>query len=324
VVAGIDCGSNSTRLLILGPDGSQLERLMSITRLGQGVDATGRLDPAAMERTFAVLRSYRERMAAWSVEAVRASATSAVRDAANREEFLAGAEAAAGVRPELLSGASEGRLSFAGATDGLAGPAGCLVVDIGGGSTELAFGRLGPDGDHELIGVHSIDMGCVRLTERFQLVDPIAEDALDRVRSYAADQVEAVLDDVRQGQVIDQLIGVAGTVTTLAAVDLACPADRRDLTHHHRLSQSRIGSLAAELATCPLPQRRQLPGMEPGRAEVIVAGAAILAGVVTAISSSGGWGEPGLGVLVSEHDILDGLAASAGPKGSSGQEGPWA
>src|SRR3954471_8538652 len=180
-VAAIDCGTNSTRLLVTeAVDRPPLTRLMRITRLGQGVDATGRLAPEAIERTVDVLQEYRSTMDQLGVERVRMTATSAARDAANREDFFAAAEEAVGVRPELLGGQEEGRLSFAGATaelDPSDGP--FLVVDIGGGSTEFAAGAAGADPE----GVVSVDIGCVRITEKYLLHDPPQPEELSQAIS---------------------------------------------------------------------------------------------------------------------------------------------
>ena len=187
--AAVDCGSNSTRLLVVAPDGTVLERQMRITRLGEGVDAARKLSPAAIDRTLAVLRDYRRAMDGHAVARVRVVATSAARDAVNAEEFEAAAADVVGVRPEILSGEEEGRLSFAGATAHLppdaAGAGPVLVVDIGGGSTELVVGHLGPvdDGSAPALTIRSLDIGCVRVSERFLREDPPGGDEMARARA---------------------------------------------------------------------------------------------------------------------------------------------
>ncbi len=296
VVAAIDCGTNSTRLL--AADAARpLARLMRITRLGQGVDATGRLDPAAVDRTVAVLREYRAVMDAHHVDRCRMTATSAARDAANRDDFFAAAEAVIGIAPELLSGDEEGRLSFAGATaelDPTAGP--YLVCDIGGGSTELV---VGPDEHGGPVGAASVDIGCVRITERFLASDPPSPEEL----SQAISVIHAYLDDaerdvpaVREGRV---LVGLAGTVTTMAAVEIGLATYDRDRIHHFTLTRAAAEEVFRTLATEPTDVRLHNPGLEEARADVIVGGAAILVTVMRHFGFDR--------CLVSEADILDGL-----------------
>ena len=295
-VAAVDCGTNSTRLLV-SRDGETLERLMTITRLGQGVDATGRLAPEAIERTVEVLRGYRGVMDRHGVERVRMTATSAARDAENREDFFAAAEAAVGVRPELLSGLEEGRLSFAGATaelDPADGP--FLVVDIGGGSTEFAVGTT------ECEGAMSVDIGCVRMTEKFLEHDPPRPDELTACLSV----VQAYLDDVSR-ELPDVLsartfVGLAGTVSTTAAVELGLAAYDREAIHHLELERDAVEDVFRTLATETRAQRLDNPGMEEARADVIVGGLCILVKLMRH------WGLDAC--RVSEADILDGLAAS--------------
>jgi len=298
IVAGVDCGTNSTRLLV--SDGGRrpgIERLMRITRLGQGVDAAGRLDPAAVERTVEILREYREVMDRHGVEAVRVAATSAARDAANRDDFLDAAEAAIGARPELLGGDEEGRLSFLGATTGLDpddGP--FLVVDIGGGSSEFVVGTDVPD------DVVSVDMGCVRVTERFLHGDPPEPEEL----SQAISVVHAHLDDVERetpgAKEARRLIGLAGTVTTVAAVELGLHHYQAERIHHFVLTRAAAEDVFRTLATETRADRVHNPGLEEARADVIVGGAAILVTVMRHF----GFEE----CLVSEADILDGLVLS--------------
>jgi len=297
VLAGIDCGTNSTRLLVAGEQGDTIERLMRITRLGQGVDATGRLADDAVERTVAVLREYRAVMDRHGVDQVRMTATSAARDASNRDEFFAAAGNAVGVEPELLDGREEGRLSFLGATaelDAQDGP--FLVVDIGGGSTEFVFGRNEPE------GVLSTDIGCVRLTERFLHSDPPAAEEL----SQALDIVRGHLDDVtREIPAVPEarrLVGLAGTVTTMAAIEIGLPVYDRDRIHHFLLTRGAAEDVFRTLATESRHLRRHNPGLEEARADVIVGGAVILVGIMRYFELDE--------CLVSESDILDGLVAS--------------
>ena len=295
-VAAVDCGTNSTRLLVT--DGERpLERRMTITRLGQGVDAARRLAPEAVERTVTVLRDYRAVMDRHGVDRVRMAATSAVRDAANRDEFLDAAEAAVGVRPELLDGHEEGRLSFAGATAGL-DPAGgpFLVVDIGGGSTEFVVGTDEPT------GVVSVDVGCVRLTEKYLHADPPTplelSQAISVVHAHLADvkrELPAVTEAAR-------LVGLAGTVTTVAAVEMGLHEYDPERIHHFVLTRAAAEDVFRTLATEARADRVHNPGLEEARADVIVGGAAILVAIMRNLDFDE--------CLVSEADILDGLARS--------------
>ena len=299
--AAVDCGTNSTRLLV--SDGGRhppLARLMRITRLGRGVDATRRLDPGAVDRTIAVLAEYRRVMDSLGVESVRATATSAARDAENREDFFAAAEEVIGVRPELLDGKEEGRLSFLGATAGLdpaQGP--FLVTDVGGGSTEFVVGTFEPE------GVVSIDMGCVRLTEKFLHGDPPAPEELSQAISVVHSFLEDVEREVPAVNEADRLVGLAGTVTTMAAVEIGLPEYDPERIHHFVLTRAAAEDVFRTLATEARADRIHNPGLEEGRADVIVGGAAILVTVMRHF----GFEE----CLVSEADILDGLAASLLP-----------
>ena len=296
-VAAIDCGTNSTRLLVTDDDGRILERLMRITRLGQGVDATRKLAPEAVERTIAVLREYRQVMDRFDVKRVRMTATSAARDASNRDEFFDAAEAVLGARPELLSGDEEGRLSFAGATSELDpedGP--YLVVDIGGGSTEFAVGVT------EAEGVLSLDIGCVRITEQYIHSDPPAPEELSQAISVVHAYLEDVEREVPQSLGARRLVGLAGTVTTMAAVEIGLQAYDRDRIHHFVLTRAAAEDVFRTLATEARAARIHNPGLEEARADVIVGGAAILVTIMRHFDFQE--------CLVSEADILDGLAAT--------------
>jgi exopolyphosphatase / guanosine-5'-triphosphate,3'-diphosphate pyrophosphatase len=305
-LAGVDIGTNSTRLLVADVDGAgndarltPLDRRMRITRLGQGVDATRRLHPEAVERTVEVLREYRGALDDLGVDRVRATATSAARDAANRDTFFGPATDALGVTPELLTGDEEARLSFLGATSGLAEPAPYLVVDIGGGSTEFVVGETEPTGQI------SVDIGCVRLTEQLLHSDPPAPEELSEavtiVREHLAD-VDRELPAVRETAT---LIGLAGTVTTVAAIELGLPEYDADKIHHFHLTKEAAEDVFRTLATEPAAERRHNPGLEPGRVDVIVGGAVVLVTILRVL----GFDE----MLVSEADILDGLVRSLAP-----------
>ena len=296
LVAAVDCGTNSTRLLI-GDGRRSVERLMRITRMGEGVDATGRLAPQAIDRVVGVLREFRSSMDRHGVTRCRVTATSAARDAANRDEFFDLAEAVLGHRPELLSGIEEGRLSFAGATADLApvdGP--FLVLDIGGGSTEFVVGTT------EVEGTLSCDIGCVRLTEQWIEHDPPLPEELVACLSIAEGHVDDVLRVVPAAAGARTLVGLAGTVSCVAAVEIGLATYDRDRIHHFRLSREAVEDVFRTLATETRAERLENPGMEEDRADVIVGGVAILVKVMRQM----GFDE----CLVSESDILDGLVAS--------------
>ncbi len=300
-VAAVDCGTNSIRLLLAGPgQGGQAltdrGRETTIVRLGQGVDATGEFRPEALERTFVALDRYAElvRDAGVTPERTRFVATSAARDAGNRDEFFGGVEQRLGVTPEIITGDEEARLSFAGALSRLRPEAEpVLVMDIGGGSTELIVG--GASG--EPTAAVSLDVGSVRLTERFLHGGPADPGDLDR----AVRHVDALLD----GSGIDfaavgSWIGVAGTATTLAGVHLHLEEYDRERVHGSTIGQDALADLATALSGMDVDQIRALPSMHPGRADVITAGALIARRV--------GLRLPVPDLLVSESDILDGIA----------------
>jgi exopolyphosphatase/guanosine-5'-triphosphate,3'-diphosphate pyrophosphatase len=300
-VAAVDCGTNSTRLLVVDAAGRHAARMMRITRLGQGVDATRRLDPAAVDRTLAVLREYREVMDAHGVGAVRMAATSAVRDATNGREFLDAAEATVGAPAELLSGEAEGRLAYAGATAGLpAETDSVLVVDIGGGSTELILGS-----GASVVGAVSMDLGCVRLTERYLCHDPPLAGELARATGAIEaelDRAQAAVPGLGSLGASRLLVGVAGTVSTVSRLDQRLAEYDRGRVHHSHLSAQAVDRWAEVLAAEPAAARALRAGMVEGRQDVIVGGVLLLRAVMHR------WGFETC--LVSESDILDGLAAS--------------
>ena len=298
-VAAIDCGTNSTRLLVVDGDGRPLERLMRITRLGQGVDADRRLHPDAIARVVGVLREFREVLDRHGVDRVRASATSAARDAANRDELFDAAEAAVGARPELLDGMEEARLSFRGASAGLAagGPP-VLVADIGGGSTELVVGVPG----EEPAGAISLDVGCVRLTERWIRHDPARPDELANALGEVRDLLEDADRQVPALAEAQRLVGLAGTVSTVASLDLGLADYDRDKVHHHLLPRAVVEDWFRTMAMGDREDRLGNPGLEEGRADVIVGGLCVLVSILRYRGFDS--------CLVSESDILDGLCLS--------------
>jgi exopolyphosphatase/guanosine-5'-triphosphate,3'-diphosphate pyrophosphatase len=298
-VAAVDCGTNSTRLLVAAPDGSTLERRMTITRLGQGVDQTGLLADEAVERTVATLREYRRVMDAHRVRAVRVTATSAARDAANRDRFFAAAADAVGVPPELLDGEEEARLSYRGAVRDLdACPAPWLVADIGGGSTELAIGT-DPAEPSDAV---SLDVGCVRVTERFLHHDPPLADELVAARAATAAQLRAATCAHPALAGAATVVGLAGTVAAAVALELRLERYDRSAVHHRRLAASSVAALLDELSRLDEPGRRARPGMEAARAGVIVGGLVVLDELLGHLGADA--------CLASESDILDGLVMS--------------
>ncbi len=307
-VASIDIGTNSTRLLVAEPGDvpgtlRTVERLMTITRLGQDVDRTRVLADEAVDRTVAALQQYREVMDRLGVAPgrVRMSTTSASRDAANRDAFFARAEAAVGAVPELLSGDDEALLSFRGATSDLdpdLGP--FLVFDLGGGSTEFVLGTGGTDAAVD--GAMSLDVGCVRLTERFLQSDPPAAEDLSAAISYVDTWLDDVVRDLPGAGEAETVVGLAGTVSTVAAVELGLVTYDRDAVHHFVLTKEAAEDVFRTLATEALADRVHNPGLERARADVIVGGCCVLVAIYRRLGLEQ--------ILVSEADILDGLALS--------------
>lgn len=304
-VAALDCGTNSTRLLVASADGTVLERHMRITRLGEGVDATRRLSRPAVVRTLEVLRDYRQLMDNHGVMRARLVATSALRDACNGREFLEPAGAITGFSPEVLTGDEEGRLSFAGATahlpPSLASAQSMLVVDIGGGSTELTVGSASaPDRTGPMeVATDSLDIGCVRLSERFLLHDPPEPSELAAARGEVRAQIAAAWGELPPMTHGALLIGLAGTVSTLAALEHEVPVYDRARIHHAILERTAVDRWLSVLATEDAQTRLTHPGMADGRQDVIVGGVLILDVVMEVFGHAQ--------CLVSEDDILDGL-----------------
>ena len=308
-VAAIDCGTNSTRLIVVDADGTVLDRQMRITRLGEGVDATRRLSPAAIDRTLAVLRDYRTVMDDLGVARCRVVATSAARDAVNAKEFMSAAAEITGVLPDVLSGGEEGRLSFAGATAHLppaaVGTGPVLVVDIGGGSTELAVGPAGgprpgrPEAPEVM--TRSLDIGCVRVSERLLPEDPPRPEQLVRARSEVRERLVAARSELPALARDSLLVGLAGTVSTLASLDNEITVYDRERIHHTVLARPGVERWLRTLSAEDARARLKRPGMVQGREDVIVGGVLILAVVMECFERNR--------CLVSEDDILDGLAA---------------
>jgi len=299
-VAAIDCGTNSTRLLVADADGHELVRLMRITRLGQGVDQENRLAPEAITRTVGVLTEFRAAMDRHGVDRVRMVATSAVRDATNGAAFTDAARAAVGVVPEVLSGNEEGRLAFRGASADLSPFEGdTVVVDIGGGSTEITLGRAGT------VSSVSLQLGCVRLTERFLHSDPPTPAEEAATQSAIADALESgegQMPDLLGLQPARRMVGLAGTVSTLASLTLGLAEYDVDKLHHATITLDEIRGWCNRLAALSAQERRDLVGMVPGRHDVILGGALVLAAVAARYHCPE--------VLVSEKDILDGIVLS--------------
>ncbi|MET8247112.1 Ppx/GppA phosphatase family protein [Streptomyces sp. NPDC005202] len=308
-VAAIDCGTNSIRLLVADANPKtgelvDLDRRMTIVRLGQGVDRTGRLAPEALERTFAACREYAGIIKEHGAERLRFVATSASRDAENRDEFVRGVLDILGVEPEVISGDQEAEFSFTGATKELAGRADLarpfLVVDIGGGSTEFVVG------DDHVRAARSVDIGCVRMTERHLVRDGVVTDppTEEQIAAIRAD-VEAALDLAEETVPLREartLVGLAGSVTTVSAIAQDLPEYDSAAIHHSRISHDRVHEITERLLHATHAERAAIGAMHPGRVDVIGAGALILLAIMERIGAEE--------VVVSEHDILDGIAWS--------------
>ena len=303
-VAAIDCGTNSLRLLIADVDAARgtlvdIDREMNIVRLGQGVDRTRRFADDALERTFVVCRDYAERIAAHHVEHVRFVATSASRDVSNRATFVDGVRRALGVEPEVISGDQEAALSFAGATRELVDVQGMkepyLVVDIGGGSTEFVVGG------RQVEAARSVDVGCVRLTERHLRDDPPTREQIAAARADIVAAIDLAAQTVPMSSAAT-LVGLAGSVTTVVALALGLEEYDPVRIHHSRVAAAQVHEIAEMLLAMTRAQRAALPVMHPGRVDVIGAGALVLDTIVEQVGAAE--------VVASEHDILDGIAFS--------------
>jgi exopolyphosphatase / guanosine-5'-triphosphate,3'-diphosphate pyrophosphatase len=314
-VAAIDLGTNSTRLLVADvEDGriADLERDMRVTRLGDGVDERGRLLPVPVARVRNVLSDYRRRLEALGAERTLAIATSAVRDADNGEAFLGEVEWSYGFTTQLLSGHDEAMLMFRGVTSERALTEGTVIVDVGGGSTELVAG--GPDGVH---WHDSLDVGSVRLTERFLHSDPPSsaevDDAVTAVRALLAERVP---DEIRTRT--GSAVGVAGTITSLAALALGLDDYDRERVHGFQLSANALNDQLERLAGAPVAERRTMRPLDPDRAPVIVGGALVAREVLSYFQLDA--------LEISERDILDGaaLAAAELPEQEEGAAPPGA
>ncbi|MFI8291737.1 exopolyphosphatase [Streptomyces sp. NPDC085614] len=299
-VAGIDCGTNSIRLLVadVHPETGELvelDRRMTIVRLGQGVDRTGRLAPEALERTFAACRAYAEVIRELGAEKVRFVATSASRDAENRDEFVAGVQDILGVEPEVITGDQEAEFSFTGATGELSGTEKYLVVDIGGGSTEFVVGN------RHVEAARSVDIGCVRLTERHVRSDPPAAAEVDAIRTDVRAAL-ALAEETVPVAAAGTLVGLAGSVTTVAAIALGLEEYDSERIHHSRISRDQVAAVVERLLASTHDERAAIPVIHPGRVDVIAAGALVLLEIMERTGARE--------VVVSEHDILDGIALS--------------
>ncbi|MFJ5217923.1 exopolyphosphatase [Streptomyces sp. NPDC088354] len=308
-VAAVDCGTNSIRLLVADADPAtgaikDLDRRMTIVRLGQGVDRTGRLAPEALERTFAACREYAAVIGELGADAIRFVATSASRDASNREDFVRGVVDILGVEPEVISGDQEAEFSFTGATRELVGRADLarpfLVTDIGGGSTEFVVG------DTAVTAARSVDVGCVRMTERHLVRDGVVTDpptpgaiaATTRDIDAALDLAEATVP-LREART---LVGLAGSVTSVAAIALGLAEYDPVAIHHARIPVEQVRAVTERLLAATHAERAAIPVLHPGRVDVIGAGALVLLRIMERTGARE--------VVVSEHDILDGIAWS--------------
>ncbi|MDX3074833.1 Ppx/GppA phosphatase family protein [Streptomyces sp. MI02-7b] len=308
-VAAVDCGTNSIRLLVADADPAtgaikDLDRRMTIVRLGQGVDRTGRLAPEALERTFAACREYAAVIGELGADAIRFVATSASRDASNREDFVRGVVDILGVEPEVISGDQEAEFSFTGATRELVGRADLarpfLVTDIGGGSTEFVVG------DTAVTAARSVDVGCVRMTERHLVRDGVVTDpptpgaiaAMTRDIDAALDLAEATVS-LREART---LVGLAGSVTSVAAIALGLAEYDPVAIHHARIPVEQVRAVTERLLAATHAERAAIPVLHPGRVDVIGAGALVLLRIMERTGARE--------VVVSEHDILDGIAWS--------------
>lgn len=317
-VAGIDCGTNSIRLLIADVENEagawklrDHTRLMRVVRLGEGVDRTGEFAQAALERTFAQVEEYAALCREAGVASLRFAATSAARDARNREAFLEGVRARIGVYPQVITGEQEAACSFEGAANVLHGRVDAsrvLAVDLGGGSTELVLGDLAGEGG--VRGAYSMNVGCVRMHERHLSALPLSEDAIAAARA----DVRAALDEAEKHVDLAQaeaLIGLAGTVTTITAQYLGLDHYDPEAIHGTQMRVEDVREVCEWFIHSSREERAALGFMHPGRIDVIDAGALVWEEVVMRVAERHGEAHAGqspLAVITSEHDILDGIA----------------
>ncbi|MFH8567364.1 exopolyphosphatase [Streptomyces sp. NPDC017993] len=308
-VAAIDCGTNSIRLLVADVDPAtgelkDLDRRMQIVRLGQGVDRTGRLAPEALERTFAACREYAAVIKGLGAERLRFVATSASRDAENRADFVRGVVDILGVEPEVITGDQEAEFSFNGAIKELAGRDDVeppyLVVDIGGGSTEFVLGA------ESVRAARSVDVGCVRMTERHllrdgEISDPPSPGQIAAMKTDIAEALDRAEETVPLREAAT-LVGLAGSVTTVAAIALGLGHYDSEAIHHARIPLAKVREITENLLTSTHAERAASPVMHPGRVDVIAAGTLVLLSIMERVGAEE--------VVVSEHDILDGIAWS--------------
>lgn len=306
-VAAIDCGTNSIRLLIHDSESGEVCREMTIVRLGEGVDATGRFTAEAIARTRDAIETYVDRMEAEGVDAVRMVATSATRDAANRDEFFDMTQALLsriqpGAVAEVISGEEEAALSFRGATTDLPDGRGPFcVIDLGGGSTEFIVGT-----DSDILGAHSTQMGCVRITERFMRTDPPTEEETASAREYIDGQIDEALKFVPLGEAVT-FVGCAGTFTTLSAIAQGLDSYDAEAIHCSEISFDEMRAVTSSLRAQTAAQRLQNPVMHAGRADVIGSGATVVEQLMDAIERETSGAASSF--VISEKDILDGIVA---------------
>jgi len=303
-IAAIDCGTNSIRLLICEIDGGvkvDLVRELQLVRLGQDVDRTGLLADEAIERTLAATKEYADLIAEFDAARIRFCATSAVRDAANADQFADGVESALGVRPEILTGDQEARASFDGATRELNAER-AAVIDLGGGSTEIVAGSQGL-----VTFATSLNIGCVRLTERFLASDPPSSAELMACSQHVDSVMAPAQERLRD---VDAFVGVAGTVTTIAAHALRLSSYDADVLHLARIDLDEMRAACRSLMSMTVAERRALPFMHPGRADVIGGGALILDRFIDLLPAGAE------AMVISEHDILDGIAWELSTEGA--------
>ena len=298
--AAVDSGTNSTRLLVFDAAGGEVARRSTVTRLGQGVDATGRLDPDALQRTLDVVADYRDRWVAAGVDPadVRIAATSAVRDADNRDDYVARVVELTGVHPEVVTGEDEARLSYRGAVSRLEVVHPTLVCDVGGGSTELVVGDA-----TGVVAAHSMQVGSVRVTERCLADDPPTAEQVRQGRTMVDEALDAGVDALARAgadlTAVRTVVAVAGTATTIGALHAHLDDPTDPAVHGHHVPADELADWADRLLGMPVADRADLPGVEAGREDVIAAGALVLDHVLRRSGADR--------VVVSLADNLDGL-----------------